>query len=227
MENYDGIENAQRNSNGVYLPVGDHLLQINRCKKGSSRKGEEFSVVEMKVLRSSDPAFTQGTPASWMLMHKWDGYLGDLKNFIETAGASCLAQRNLPPSPIQVTGALCREVFGEQNPFAGVVIKVHAWPKRSQKTGRDFTVCDWEVTTPEVINAVMSALTFGTPPVPAPYATPPMTGAAPAAPAGAPSAAALYAAAQTPATAASPFAGLPQGSAAPTAPAAGSPFFGR
>ena len=86
MSIFAGIGNVKATEQkGVYLPEGQHLLAIERCKLTESTVGNRtFFVVESTVMESNNEDIRPGTHASWVVKLGGDYpqmALADIKKF--------------------------------------------------------------------------------------------------------------------------------------------------
>ena len=90
---FGGIGNVKATEQkGVYLPEGQHLVTVERCKLTESTVGNRtFFVVESTVMESNNDSISPGTRASWVVKLGGDYpqmALADIKKFaIAVTGA--------------------------------------------------------------------------------------------------------------------------------------------
>lgn len=92
MARFSGVGDAKMTKRGVYLePVlasdgsystGEFEVEIQRCEYFTSRKKEEFFVVEYKVLESNNDKHPAGLTRTWMPKMGEDMSEANLKGFI-------------------------------------------------------------------------------------------------------------------------------------------------
>ena len=130
---FDGIEQAEFFEGGKYVAPGLYLAEIIKVKQALTRKKRPFYVVEMRVLESSNlTEHPIGTSFSWMSMLDQDAALGNIKHFVSVASET-------PIKEVKVADA--EDSCSEENPLAGVKVRVSAVNIKTKKSGYkdDFT----------------------------------------------------------------------------------------
>lgn len=135
---FSGIKAAKVSEGGDYLKAGIYPeLEIKEFKAGKTRKGDDFCVVKVKVLKSSGPtASAPGSECDWMVMMKWDGALGHIKGFL--AAAVCDGKIE------DVDDAGAEQAIGKDQPLAGLKIAATAHDVTT-RAGGTYTKVKWSV----------------------------------------------------------------------------------
>lgn len=126
---FSGMEKAQYFDSGKYVAPGLYKTEVQRVKQGVTRQKRPFFVVEMKVLETSNKEHPVGTDMTWMAMLDQDAALGNIKHFISIAADKPLEA---------VTEEDAEEAVAEENPFAGITLRVMA-VNILTKAKKDFT----------------------------------------------------------------------------------------
>lgn len=132
MGKYSQIKEARTSEGGIYFLPGVYKVQVLRVKEGKTRKGDDFVVVESKILESSNPERPAGLDVGWMLMLKQDMAMINLKQFLQAA----LDEENVTEDDVL-------EAIGEDNPLAGLELGVQASTIQT-RSGNPFTKVTWK-----------------------------------------------------------------------------------
>ncbi len=149
---YDEIAGATASLQTSYLTPGTYVACVTDWKGGTSRKGDEFVVLEMTVLASDNHEdHPVGSAMCWMVMLRHDASPGNLKRAIMEIVA--LQEEG------QVTRDLCKAVLtpnedaerGEVgvSPTAGTIIDVLATNTKT-RAGNDFTRATFRYRDPDL-----------------------------------------------------------------------------
>jgi hypothetical protein len=135
---FSGIKAAKVSEGGDYIKAGVYPeLEIQEFKSGKTRKGDDFVVAKVKVIKSSGPtASLPGAECDWMVMMKWDGSLGHLKGFL--AAAVCDGKIE------DVDDAGAEEAIGKDQPLKGLKIAATAHDVTT-RAGGTYTKVKWSV----------------------------------------------------------------------------------
>lgn len=138
------IKGKRSSDGGVYFEPGSYLVEINRVKTGQTRKKKDYFAVECKILESSCKERPVGSDCTWMLLFEWDSTLGNVADFLRAAFFAKAEQDGEDidaedPSEIDVDEDDAEEAIGEDQPLAGVQLRVVATNKKTN-SGGDFTI---------------------------------------------------------------------------------------
>lgn len=119
---FAGVKNAPKRIDSNYEKPGTYWERIDACKTGTSRKGDEFAVLEKTVIRVIDDAEGEGHRVgeniSHMMMKKHDSFLSNIKTLISDI---------YEISEEDVNEELCEQVFPEKDDqesiFAGLIVE--------------------------------------------------------------------------------------------------------
>ena len=144
---FGDIKGKRGTQGGVYFEPGLYLVEVNRVKLGKTRKGEDFFVVETKLLESDNENRPEGSSCSWMVMFKHDAALGNIADFCRAGLYACAVQNEADPGvkhfeEIEIEDDDAEEICSEENPLAGTVLKVEAVNVKT-RAGKDFTKVTW------------------------------------------------------------------------------------
>jgi len=117
MGKYAGVGGAKFNEGGVFFEPGNYLVRVDAVKEGQTRKKQGFFVVETTILESDNPERKRGSGCSWMSLEEWDNHLGNVNHFVSVA-------QQCEPEEVDEEGV--EMVISDENPCAGVVLKVKA-----------------------------------------------------------------------------------------------------
>lgn len=133
------LKGAKPTVGGMYFEpksdkeAGNYVVEINRCKKGETRKGIEFFVVETRVLESDVASRPPGSEPSWMVTYDKDAAAGNIVAFL-MATTDCEED--------EVDDGDDDAVCTEDQPLAGKKMRVTAWNKPTRE-GNPFTRLLW------------------------------------------------------------------------------------
>lgn len=155
---FANIKNQRGTQGGVYFTPGLYVAKINRVKLGETRKKEDFFVVECEIVESDSDERKPGSTVSWMVMFKHDAALGNIADFIRAGLWAYAVQNEQEPAAedfndIEIDEESADEVTSEDNPFAGLLMKVEATNIKT-RAGKDFTVVKWTPPTAEELAAL-------------------------------------------------------------------------
>ena len=117
MGRFGGIKDAKVSLGGVYFLPGNYLVRVDSVKTGSTRKNDNFFVVETTILESDNPERKKGSSVSWMTLESFDSYLGHIKHFVSVA-QQCEED--------EVDEAGVEMVVSDENPCRDIVLVVKA-----------------------------------------------------------------------------------------------------
>jgi len=135
---FEGVEKQRGET--VYIPrtPGKYKLKITSMKRGKSIKGQEYMLVEFKVLESSNPALPAKTTATY--------YVG--KNGLYPGIALKQAQMFISGvgevDQAEITEAHCNQIFDEQL-FIGKVVNLVTTDRLTPKSKITVPVYTWSV----------------------------------------------------------------------------------
>ena len=150
MSNTDlfaGIADAKARLDANYERPGHYVERIDAIKRGQSRKGDAFLVVEKTVLHVFDDDEGRGHKAgesvSHMMMSKHDSFLGNVK---------AMVAKLLDCATESVDSNACLMICDDSQPLGGMLIECKNRNIQT-KAGNPFTVINYirEVTAQELI----------------------------------------------------------------------------
>ena len=132
---FSGIKQAQVNKGGVYLKEGNYLLEIEAVKLIPSRKKDDLSVVESKVIEADGTdANVEGSSASWIAnLTKHDAAMGNVKMFLQAVDP------DLDDDTIEQAADMA---VGEDNPLRGEQVKCQV-SMIETRAGNPFSLHKW------------------------------------------------------------------------------------
>lgn len=130
---FAGIEQATPRSSG-YVPgqwilAGKYVLEIEKVKKFTTRKGEKTIIIESRAVESSNPDRPIGQRCDIMIMKRWDSFLETVKEFAAAA---------TPCELKEVDEAGMEYMTTDKNPLKGRCVRVEA-VNVTTKAGGAFT----------------------------------------------------------------------------------------
>lgn len=132
---FTGIDKASYSENGVFFVPGNYVVEILKCKSGTTRKKVDFFLAEARILQSSNPDRPVGSRATWFVSIILDtSALGNIKNFI--AVASDIDEK-------EVDDAGAEMVVSDAQPLNGTILRATAVNLKT-RAGKDFTKVSWE-----------------------------------------------------------------------------------
>ena len=130
---YDNIGTAQVSGSGQYFKPGQYRVQVQEVKEITSRKGVNFFIVEVTVLRTTNPDYQAGATIGWPVNMSQDYALGNIKEFAQALASDMQAK---------VTGKDIEAMLGEDQPAAGMELDVDAI-ERISRQGNTWTQARW------------------------------------------------------------------------------------
>ena len=155
------INNAKGSEGGEYLPPGNFVIQVLRCKEKTTRGKEEAFIAELLVVESDNENMPVGKmPALFIkdIPEFPELALGNVADFIRAGLVSMSEQHDeeCPPvDEIELTKELGKSVTGTDNLLAGVFLTAYAYNKKTRKD-KDFTRYKWS-TPPNLAELVTAA----------------------------------------------------------------------
>lgn len=131
---FSGIDKATPSEGGVYLLPGQYVVEIVKCKSGTTRKKLDFFLSELRVLQSSNPERPVGSLCTWFVGIMPDtGALGNIKRFLAIAN-------DVEDADVDDAGA--EMAVSDTNPLAGTLLRADAVNVKT-RAGGDFTRVSW------------------------------------------------------------------------------------
>ena len=135
------VEGAQASAGtGTYVEPGAYIVDLDLCKRGVSRKGKKYFLVELDILASTNPDRPPGSRMTWQvnIPELVDGKyenpaLGNVKKFVATVMKSDIQE---------VTGKVLDLVTSPAQPLRGKRMRISA-TNIELKNGNDFTAVEW------------------------------------------------------------------------------------
>ena len=134
------VEGAEASSGGVYVDPGAYIVDLDLCKRGISRKGKKYFLIELDIIESSNPDRPVGTRMTWqvnipeLVGGKYENpALGNVKKFVATVMKSAISE---------VNGKVLDLVTSPAQPLRGKRMRISA-TNITLKSGGDFTVVEW------------------------------------------------------------------------------------
>ena len=130
---FAGIEEVNVKQRSRYVAAGNYEGEVQAIKYGRTNQDDRpYFVCEVKVLKSDNPDFKEGSVMTWMTMvHKYKHYfLEEVKGFVAAVTDS---------TADEVTEEVVEFVTGEDQPLAGTRVGVHAWDETNGNTGKAYT----------------------------------------------------------------------------------------
>ncbi len=143
------IKNAKSTEGGLYLPPGNFVVQISKCKMIKTMEGADAFIAEFSVIESDVEKMKVGEqPSYYVGFGKFPTLsLGNIVDFMR-AGLASLAEahgeEHPPISEIEVNEDVAEAITGTENILAGTYLAVYAFNKKT-KDGGDFTRMKWSV----------------------------------------------------------------------------------
>lgn len=132
---FSGIDKASYSENGVFFLPGNFVVEVLKCKSGTTRKKVDFFLAEVRILQSSNPERPVGSKVTWFVSIVPDtSALGNIKNFI--AVASDIDEK-------EVDDAGAEMVVSDAQPLNGTLLRASAVNLKT-RADRDFTKVSWE-----------------------------------------------------------------------------------
>lgn len=127
---FAGITEAESSKGGSYIKGGVYDAEILKVDADKNRKGEPFFVVSFKILTASGAnANAVDTEPSWIVMQRWDTFLGMVKHF-------CAVACDIDEADVTEEGV--EAVLGAEQPLAGTNIHIVA-DEIETRSGGTFT----------------------------------------------------------------------------------------
>lgn len=145
MDNiFSGIELVKVNSESQkqYFLPGKFSVRIENVFLHKKRLGGHVFVVETTVLESNNPEIQTGEARNWVQPMEMDAAMPRVKCFIGAAKGYD-PKRNLDDINKIVTQTLCESVVSGEITFKGVILDLECFNRRSNKTGKSFTIHLW------------------------------------------------------------------------------------
>ena len=133
---FDDIKNAKYAESVYFLP-GKYRVEVQACKSGTTRKRENYFLVECKILESTNPDRPVGSKATHFITLKVDTpALAEVKRFVSIA-------TDTPEEEVDSAGV--EMLVSEEQPLRGKVLNVSVVNVKSNKTGKEYSRHQWEV----------------------------------------------------------------------------------
>lgn len=133
MGRFSGVREARISNSGVYFLQGLYTVEVQRVYMLTSRKREDFFVVESKILESDNAERRPGMTCTWMVKMSQDAALGNIKAFVSAA-------TDTPADEIDEDS--CELVVDDDNPLAGTVMKLEVVDITTRE-GNPFSLHKW------------------------------------------------------------------------------------
>jgi len=155
---FANVRNVKTRVEANYIRPGIYWLFINRVRVGTSRKNDDYTAIELTVIRVLDDRMDHQLPGSrphsvlesctHMLMMKHEPSIGNFRAFL--VGVTGIADANIDMDA-------CTLVSTDANPLGGTVVLVDATSIRTRK-GEPFTAVGYrrEVPPAEVLEYLNS-----------------------------------------------------------------------
>ena len=163
MSIFAGLKTAEVFQQGNYFDVGIYDVRVTRCLvKQTLRSGMGF-IVELEILSSTNPKHPPGSSASW-----FQGMSKNPATALSAVKEFVIALQGLDPKKdvdrikVEIDPSIeqwTEAAIGQQNIFAGKVVHLECFIKKTREKQTDFTVHRWSPFT-------------GDAPAVAPYAAP-------------------------------------------------------
>lgn len=135
------VEKAEASAGtGTYVEPGAFIVDTDLHKRGVSRKGKKYFLVEMDIIASSNPKRPAGTRMTWQvnIPELVDGKyenpaLGNVKKYVAT-----VMKRDMK----EVTGQVLDLVTSPAQPLKGKRMRISA-TEIELKNGNPFTAVEW------------------------------------------------------------------------------------
>jgi hypothetical protein len=138
IETTKAVSEAERS---YFLP-GKYRVQIDVVHTHKKLVGGHLFLVETTVLESNNPEIEKGEQRNWAQPFDMVAAMPRIKCFVGAAHGYC-PKRNLDGINKFVTKEICDKAVSPENPLKGVVIDLECYNKKSQRTGKDFTIHMW------------------------------------------------------------------------------------
>lgn len=127
---FAGIKDAETSKGGSYIKGGVYDAEILKVDADKNRKGDPFFVVTFRILTASGAnANAVGTEPAWLVMQRWDTFLGMVKHF-------CAVACDIDEGEVTEEGV--EAVLGADQPLAGTKIHIVA-DEVETRSGGTFT----------------------------------------------------------------------------------------
>ena len=141
FSNINQTEAYSEEQRQYFLP-GHYRVQINHVYTKPKRLGGHLFIAETTVLGSDCADIKIGEKRNWVQSMELPGAMPRVKVFVGAAKGYS-SKFDADRINAEVTEALCEEVVSKNNPLNGTELNLECYQKRSEKTGRDFTIHMW------------------------------------------------------------------------------------
>jgi len=139
MGMFSDIKGRRGTQGGVYFQKGHFVVEINRVKKGNTRKNVGFFAAETTVIEQSSGATLNtgpsepGSKPAFFVTDDKDPFLDNVADFMRAIMWIMGNDAGIDDLPSSITEMEpeeddVEEACGEENPYAGLIIGVEAFP---------------------------------------------------------------------------------------------------
>lgn len=140
---FTGVENAKMSEGGIYAQEGRYEVEVKTMKMITSRKNENFMLVEFEVLSAKKTGGEEptgnGVTCGYMMNAGQDSFLGNAKAVV-TAATAELSGEDF--DAVKVTTADMDLAVSSENPFSGVKLNLDVVKVKTKK-GTDYSKHIW------------------------------------------------------------------------------------
>lgn len=134
MGSFKGVQDARVGGGGVYFLQGVYQVKIKKVWMQTSRKREDFFMIDAQIIESNNDKRTAGMTCTQMIKMSLDAALGNVKGFVAAA---------MGIDPDEVDEEMCEACVEDDNPVADTIMNLEVVDIKTREGG-DFSLHKWE-----------------------------------------------------------------------------------